>query len=594
MEWLRFFVISAIVTTFCMSLGPVLYQHYYYGNDSDTIIHVKKFRPNPRMRIVCGNVDSIKCDICTVFVNGLRTLVGRQASEKDIVNFSIEVCEFFKIEDHRVCQGIVRMFKDEFIGVMEKLVLTPEEACGLIVGESCGTPYDPYASMWNITLPNVKKPPVQPHVPPKAGSPKLRILHVTDIHLDSKYVVGANAVCGEPLCCRVGDGIAPSGSPAAGKYGSRHDCDLPYITLQSLFERLRSIQDQFDYVVFTGDLPAHNVWNQSRSDILGAMETVTQLFLTYLPNKKVYNTLGNHESAPVNSFPPNYIQGKDAENWLYNASAKAWGHWLPADTMKDIQRGGYYTVLIQDGFRLVSLNMNFCNNQNWWLLINTTDPMGQLSWLIDILQNAENKNEKVHIIGHIFPGGSSCLKAWSWNYYKIVNRYENTISAQFFGHAHSDFYNMFYDDVAFKRPTSVLYIPGSVTTYSNLNPGYRIYDVDGFYNGSSWYPLDYHNYILNLTDVNKSNKPVWKEEYSPKADLGLKNLYPEDWDDLINRLQANDTLFQKYYRYTEKLATTATCDKDCKATLLCDLKSGRSYDRDHLCQDIYMKIANSV
>ena len=111
MEWLRFFVISAIVTTLCMSLGPVLYQHYYYGNDSDTIIHVKKFRPNPRMRIVCGNVDSIKCDICTVFVNGLRTLVGRQASEKDIVNFSIEVCEFFKIEDHRVCQGIVRMFK---------------------------------------------------------------------------------------------------------------------------------------------------------------------------------------------------------------------------------------------------------------------------------------------------------------------------------------------------------------------------------------------------------------------------------------------------------------------------------------------------
>jgi hypothetical protein len=29
---------------------------------------------------------------------------------------------------------------------------------------------------------------------------------------------------------------------------------------------------------------------------------------------------------------------------------------------------------------------------------------------------------QVHIIGHIFPGGSSCLKAWSWNYYKIVNR----------------------------------------------------------------------------------------------------------------------------------------------------------------------------
>ena len=45
-------------------------------------------------------------------------------------------------------------------------------------------------------------------------------------------------------------------------------------------------------------------------------------------------------------------------------------------------------------------------------------------------------------------------------------------------------------------------------------------------NGELWYdnafvslkyPLDYHNYILNLTDVNTSNKPVWKEEYSPKV-----------------------------------------------------------------------------
>jgi hypothetical protein len=32
-----------------------------------------------------------------------------------------------------------------------------------------------------------------------------------------------------------------------------------------------------------------------------------------------------------------------------------------------------------------------------WLLINTTDPMGQLNWLIDILQNAESKNEKVDL-----------------------------------------------------------------------------------------------------------------------------------------------------------------------------------------------------
>ena len=29
---------------------------------------------------------------------------------------------------------------------------------------------------------------------------------------------------------------------------------------------------------------------------------------------------------------------------------------------------------------------------------------------------------QVHIIGHIPPGISDCLKGWSWNYYKVVSR----------------------------------------------------------------------------------------------------------------------------------------------------------------------------
>lgn len=31
-----------------------------------------------------------------------------------------------------------------------------------------------------------------------------------------------------------------------------------------------------------------------------------------------------------------------------------------------------------------------------WLLINTTDPTGQLQWLVDTLQQSEDSKEKVH------------------------------------------------------------------------------------------------------------------------------------------------------------------------------------------------------
>lgn len=89
--------------------------------------------------------------------------------------------------------------------------------------------------------------------------------------------------------------------------------------------------------------------------------------------------------------------------------------------------------------------MNYCNNKNWWLLLNSTDPATELQWFIYELQSAEFSNEKVHIIGHIPPGHPDCLKVWSRNYYKIISRYESTITSQFFGHTHYDEFEVFYD-----------------------------------------------------------------------------------------------------------------------------------------------------
>jgi sphingomyelin phosphodiesterase len=39
--------------------------------------------------------------------------------------------------------------------------------------------------------------------------------------------------------------------------------------------------------------------------------------------------------------------------------------------------------------------MNYCYNMNFWLLLNSVDPLDQLAWLIETLQQSENKGEKV-------------------------------------------------------------------------------------------------------------------------------------------------------------------------------------------------------
>lgn len=112
MEWPQFLVITAVVSTLLLSGAPVAYKHFF-GSSSDsldTVITVKS-RLNPKIKYVCGNIESISCDICRVFVTGLRLLISRQASEEEIISFSIEVCEKFKIEDEKVCKGVVYMFK---------------------------------------------------------------------------------------------------------------------------------------------------------------------------------------------------------------------------------------------------------------------------------------------------------------------------------------------------------------------------------------------------------------------------------------------------------------------------------------------------
>jgi sphingomyelin phosphodiesterase len=122
------------------------------------------------------------------------------------------------------------------------------------------------------------------------------------------------------------------------------------------------------------------------------------------------------------SYAPSFAPSRKNMSWLYDQLNNEWSRWLPGDTSKTIKYGAFYSSLVRPGFRIISLNGNYCNRNNFWLLLNSTDPMGQLTWLIEELNMAETKGEKVHIIGHIPPGQSDCLKIWSKNYYDIVNR----------------------------------------------------------------------------------------------------------------------------------------------------------------------------
>ncbi|KAK2828672.1 hypothetical protein Q5P01_019706 [Channa striata] len=571
---------AGLVTCALAFVLPLLAScHPARTSEQQRVVFVERLtRPEVRL-----NWRNISCPLCKAAFAILDVALLSDANEERVAHALGEACVRLHLAEEQVCREIIELFRDDVIRALQESVLWPTEACALLVGPSCGK-FDLYAP-WNITLPKIPKPPVIPPSPPKHGSPQSRVLFLTDIHWDQDYEPGSAVDCKDPLCCRKNSGSPSWRQRKAGYWGTYGKCDLPIQTVENLLENVARA-GPWDWVYWTGDIPAHNVWSQTRNQQLSELTEISRLIQKHLgPNVTVYPAIGNHESTPVNSFPPPFVRGNRSSSWLYDTMAEEWAKWLPEQALKTLRYGGFYTVEVQPGLRVVSLNMNFCARENFWLMVNSTDPANQLQWLIHTLQASENKGEKVHIIGHIPPG--LCLGSWNWNYYQIVNRYESTIAGQFFGHTHRDEFQMFYDEATMTRPLGVAFIAPSITTFINLNPGYRVYYVDGNYQGSSRLVLDHETYILNLTEANHTPEPnpKWTLLYRATEAYGLSSMFPSDYDRLIRTFISDDRVFQKFWYFRYKGHVSEPCKEACKTEVLCFLRSGR-YDELEQCDHL--------
>lgn len=132
------------------------------------------------------------------------------------------------------------------------------------------------------------------------------------------------------------------------------------------------------------------------------------------------------------------------------------------------------------------------------------------------------------------------------------------------------------------------YIAPSLTTESFLNPGYRMYTMDGDYPSSSYWVLDHRTVIMNLTATNLYNRTVMQNEYSVRDAYQMENLFPTDWDNFIKRLE-NDIdgpmMSTVYKYYTKSYAEGSQCDHTCRRGLICSFKTARD-DDPHACDSI--------
>ncbi|XP_063243959.1 sphingomyelin phosphodiesterase-like isoform X2 [Bacillus rossius redtenbacheri] len=520
------------------------------------------------------SADSIQCQVCMATIKEVLAVYYENRSADALRNITIDLCVTLKIETADVCEGIVDVHLEEVVQLAELANnSTVRRLCGLY-NNLC-----PFEDEWTVDIDLGTKPAVTQHTKVSADD-RLTIVHVTDMHYDPAYLEGGNGACGEPTCCRKEQGNASRGDAAAGHWGDYRHCDTPLASVENTLRQIRRQEPKIDYVYMTGDFVDHGVWKASREINSASITKVVNAVKATFPDVPIIFTLGNHEPVPVNQYAPLSASDGVSSRWLYQLVAELWAPYLTDDARKTILSGGYYTLKLRDGFRVVVLNNVAGYSSNFWMALESRDPYGQLAWLAETLLRAERDGEKVHILYHVQM--QSCLATWSREYHKIVDRFENIITGQFNGHTHTDEFQVFYSLDDDTRANSVLFNGGSGTANANVNPNYRVYTVDP----ATWYVHDAETWVFNLTEANlrPGEDPAWYRLYSFREAFGVSSLAPWELEGLVDRLSGDPRLLRQYSRYFVKNADESiagSCGDDCLKEKLCTVVTTNQESSDH-------------
>jgi sphingomyelin phosphodiesterase len=423
--------------------------------------------------------------------------------------------------------------------------------------------------------------------PPPSGKTPIQVVHISDTHVDLSYETGASYNCTKPICCRPYTTADSPGNNAypAGPYGE-HTCDPPLSLQESMFAAIESLVPNAAFTIFTGDVAAHDVW------LVNEPEIELDLNTTYsqMQNLKlVYPVVGNHDTAPVNAFPPAAIQNpSNTAQWAYDTMATDWATWIGQAATQSVQtKYGAYAVKYPGGnLRVISFNSIFYYINNFWLYEEPmeADPSGQLAWLVNELQAAETAGERVWLISHIPSGTGDYFRDYSNSFNQIVSRYDATIAALFYGHTHVDHFEIAYSD--YTNPSAdnafaMSYITPSMTPTSG-SPSFRVYSVDP----DTFGVLDFTEYIADIKSPSYQSGPVWTEYYSAKAAYGplvtppltdpAAELTPAFWHNLTEVFENDDTVFQQYYSRKSRGYDGTTCTGACKTSEICALRAAEA------------------
>lgn len=462
----------------------------------------------------------------------------------------------------------------DLLTLIDPLSIDAEYWCAYKAGGQCKAPELPQnlsiAHLWNNTKPDKAYNVLTP------GSDIMKILHISDFHIELDYTVGAEANCTTSMCCTPHSKAAKNAVSAnqtsiddlytalfKGSYydldGTYHkgekitalhnisvpattfgnyECDAPEVLINSSLHSIADFQISnnisFDFAIFTGDLVDHDeIKYTSYEQCIEAETVIFNDIKNVFDLMPIYPVLGNHDTFPYGQLAPQKSGFQSKFDWNADLMADLWMDydWIDIDEAQEAKTHYTgYSVNTKSGLKVIAFNSNAWYQKNEYAYINTVedpDYFGTFEFLVNELLESEAKDQRVWIIFHI-PVSQTMLPPQAKLFTELVERFSPyTIAHIFNGHTHRDEFQILYQNnngtVESKKESELInftWITQAVTPWVENNPAWRYYEIDT----ETFQVMDVHNYYTRLNETFTTEaEPVWEYLYSPR------DAYPVEW-----------------------------------------------------------------
>ena len=481
-----------------------------------------------KMKLQSADAD-FSCTLCQRLINAVTTTIREKYGFEGIQYYAELLCSVAL--DRGVCNTYISkygpVFIDSFIlragneeNLCHKLGFCPE-------GEETEDTYDYAIRLLKDKPKNKKREGVD------YSAPTLKMIQLTDIHLDTKYIENGTVYCDEPVCCR--EPASTYSRKKSGKYGFLGRCDASVELLESFMDKAYELNP--DFIIWTGDNSPHNSKNASQNDNYEASIIVKNMLDEKFKNEiPIYPALGNHEK-----YPSDLYIGDEAE-LLENYGQIFKEYFYEDQAFETFRKYGYYTEKYKDtNLRIVVLNCLLCDTWNFYIIGGRHEAAKkEFIWLEEVLRQAEKNGEYVYLIDHFPINSNFQLTECAQRLRALLDRFDYIIRGFFSGHTHLDDISPVRTYFEPKPIININYIAPPLTTYPGRNPSFRQFILDS----NTKNVIDYQQYRLNLTDANLKREANWYIVYNATQMFKVNDL--TELDKIFKIDVDGDYIIQRY------------------------------------------------